>query len=263
MAAVPRGHVTTREGAVARVTLDRPAVHNAFDEHLIAGLTRTLEAIAGDVAIRVVVLTGAGRSFSAGADLDWMRRMAGCDEAANLADARALARLLEALDTLPQPTVALVNGAALGGGVGLVACCDVAIAAETAVFGLSEVRLGLIPAVISPFVVAAIGARACRRYFVTGERFDAATALRLGLVHETAPVEALEARAARMIEAILAGGPEAVAAAKLLVRRATDGGGALLTEHTARAIATRRASAEGREGVAAFLEKRKPGWVSG
>lgn len=253
----------TREGAVARITLDRPAVHNAFDEHLIAGLTRTLEGIAGDETIRVVVLTGAGRSFSAGADLDWMRRVAAYDEAANLADARALARLLETLDTLPQPTVALVNGAALGGGVGLVACCDVAIAAESAVFGLSEVRLGLIPAVISPFVVAAIGARTARRYFTTGERFDAATARHLGLVHETAPAAELHARASLVIEAILAGGPEAVIAAKALVRRVGQGGGALLTEHTARAIAARRASQEGREGVAAFLEKRQPGWIAG
>ena len=249
-----------RQGPVARVTLNRPEIHNAFDEHLIAELTTAFETLAEEETVRCVLLTGAGRSFSAGADLSWMRRTADYDEQANLEDARRLERMLAALDELPKPTVALVNGAAMGGGVGLVAACDVAIAAERALFALSEVRLGLVPAVISPYVLRAVGPRACRRYFLTGERFDAAEARRIGLVHETVPEAALEARAGEIVEAILAGGPEAQAEAKSLVRLCGSLEGSLLGEATARLIARRRASPEGREGVSAFLEKRPPAW---
>ncbi len=252
--------LVTREHAVARVTLNRPEVHNAFDEHLIAQLTEAFEELAADPETRCVVLSGAGRSFSAGADLSWMRRTADYDEAANLEDARRLERMLGALDELPKPTIAMVNGAAMGGGVGLIAACDIAIAAERAVFALSEVRLGLVPAVISPYVLRAVGDRACRRYFLTGERFDAAEARRIGLLHEVVPETDLELRTLEIAEAVLAGGPEAQAEAKSLLRLCRALEGSLLGEATARMIAKRRASAEGREGVGAFLEKRPPAW---
>ncbi len=252
-----------RQGPIARVTLNRPEVHNAFDEHLIAALTELFEAFAEDGDLRCVLLTGAGRSFSAGADLSWMRRTAEYSEEANLEDARRLERMLRTLDELPKPTIAMVNGAAMGGGVGLVAACDIAIAAERAVFALSEVRLGLVPAVISPYVLRAVGIRACRRYFLTGERFDAAEARRIGLLHEVVAEAELEIRALDIAEAILKGGPEALADAKSLIRLSQSLEGSLLGEATARLIARRRASAEGREGVAAFLEKRPPAWRGG
>ena len=250
------------DGGVARLTLTRPEVHNAFDEDLIAGLTAALEAVAGDRTLRALVLAAEGRSFSAGADLTWMQRMAGYTQEQNLEDARGLARLMARLDGLPKPTLALVQGAAYGGGVGLVACCDIALAAESASFALTEVKLGLIPAVISPYVIAKIGAAAARRYFVTAERFDARRAQALGLVHEVVAPEALEESAAAILTALAAGGPDSQAAAKGLVRslagRPIDGA---LIEETAARIAEIRAGAEAREGIAAFLEKRKPAWV--
>lgn len=252
--------LVARDGPVARITLSRPAIHNAFDEHLIAELTAALEGLGGDAGVRAVVLTGAGKSFSAGADLDWMRRMAAYDEAQNLEDARRLERLLRTLDELPRPTIAMVNGAALGGGTGLVAACDIAIAVETATFGTTEVRLGIIPAVISPYVVRAIGARQARRYFLTGERLGAAEARRIGLVHEVVAPSELEAKTRHILDAVLAGGPEAVIESKRLVRLVQSLDGSLLGEATARAIAARRATSEAKEGVAAFLEKRKPAW---
>ncbi len=250
-----------RDGPIARITLNRPEIHNAFDEHLIAQLTSALEALATDATVRAVVLTGAGRSFSAGADVDWMRRMADNDEATNLADARRLERLLRTLDELPRPTIAMVNGAALGGGTGLTACCDIAIAAEAAVFGTTEVRLGIIPATIGPYVMRAIGARQARRYFLTGERIGAAEARRIGLVHEVVSASELEAKTRAVIEAIRAGGPEAVREAKRLVRLVEDTPSERIGDLTPGLIAARRAAAEGKEGIRAFLEKRKPGWV--
>lgn len=249
----------SRSGAIARITLDRPDRHNAFDEHVIAALTGALDAVAADPTARVVILTGAGASFSAGADLGWMRRMAEAGRDENLADARALGRLLERLDTMPQPTIALVNGPAYGGGVGLIAACDIALAVPGAQFSLSEVRLGLIPAVIGPYVARAIGARACRRYFLTAERFSAGTAERLGLV---TVVDALELAVKPIVDALLLGGPQAQAAAKTLLRDIAEAP-ADLSERTAAAIADRRASAEGRDGIAAFLEKRKAAWIGG
>ncbi|HEY9536794.1 MAG TPA: enoyl-CoA hydratase/isomerase family protein [Kiloniellaceae bacterium] len=246
---------------VARITLTRAEVHNAFNETLIAELTAALDGAAQDPRVRVVVLAAQGPSFSAGADLNWMRAMAGYSRAENLEDARRLARLMRTLNDMAKPTIALVQGPAYGGGVGLVACCDVAIAVEDAKFCLSEVKLGLIPAVISPYVVATIGESAARRYFLTAETFSSWEAQRLGLVHEVVDRGALELRARQIVDALLQGGPIAQRAAKDLVftvaGRPTD---EPLIEETAARIAELRASAEAREGVAAFLEKRKPAW---
>ena len=254
-----------REGAVARVTLNRPQLHNAFDEDLIQGLRDTFAALGEDTAVRVVVLTGAGRSFSAGADLNWMKRAAAYDEERNRADARALELMLRTIDECPKPVIAVVNGAAIGGGVGLVAACDIAIAAEGAQFATSEVRLGILPAVIAPFVLRAIGPREARRWFLTAERFDAAEARRIGLVHEVVPADGLEARTDAMMADLLKGGPEALAEAKRLVQvvRTMPQGGSILAEATVAMIADRRASTEGKEGIAAFLEKRRPAWIEG
>jgi len=231
---------------------------------LIADLTAAFTKAGADPAVRAVVLAAEGQSFSAGADLAWMRRMAGYSQGENLRDAEALAHLLHAIDRCPKPVVGVVQAAAFGGGVGLVAACDIALAAECAQFALTEVRLGLIPAVISPYVVAAMGARACRRYFLTGERFDAVTALRLGLVHEVVPRSDLAVARARVLAALARGGPEAQTAAKDLIFNVAQPTADLdpLVE-TARAIAERRASAEGREGIQAFLDKRNPAWVEG
>jgi methylglutaconyl-CoA hydratase len=253
--------VDTDARGVATVTLNRPAIHNAFDDRLIAELTAALRRLEVDPAVRVVLLTGNGQSFSAGGDLNWMRRMAGYSDAENLADAMALAELLRSLNELAKPTVAQVNGAAYAGGLGLVCCCDIAVAAVEAVFCISEVRLGLVPATISPYVVAAIGARAARRYFLTGERFSAEEAQRLGLVHELAPLAGLGAAADRIVGALLDGGTGAQARSKRLIAEVQDRPvtGTLMAL-TARAIAEARASSEAREGLAAFFDKRKPGW---
>ncbi|MGD9511898.1 MAG: enoyl-CoA hydratase-related protein [Geminicoccaceae bacterium] len=252
-----------RDGAVARVTLNRPQLHNAFDEGLIQGLADAFAALGEDAAVRVVLLTGAGKSFSAGADLNWMKRAAGYDEERNRADARTLELMLRTIDECPKPVVALVNGAAIGGGLGLVAASDIAIAAEGAQFATSEVRLGIVPAVIAPFVVRAIGPREARRWFLTAERFGAEEARRIGLVHEVVPADRLEERGAAMVAELLKGGPEAQAEAKRLVQlvRTMPQGGSILAEATVAMIADCRASEEGREGIGAFLEKRMPAWV--
>jgi len=246
---------------VATLTLNRAEKHNAFDDRMIADLLRALDKTEKDNSIRILVLRAAGKSFCAGADLDWMRRMADYDFAQNHADARQIARLMYQFDRLNKPVIALVQGASLGGGVGLVACCDIAIASQDAIFSLSEVRLGLIPSVISPYVIAAIGSRAARRYFLSGESFDAARALQLGLVHEVVEPESLDASLEQCIDALLNSGPSAQAAAKELIQqvqgRAIDDS---LIEETARRIAEVRASDEAREGLNAFLEKRKPDW---
>lgn len=253
--------IETRNG-VALLTLDRPEVHNAFDETLIAELTRALRAVGADASVRAVVLLGAGPSFCAGADLNWMRRMAGFSRAQNLADARTLSTMLATLATLEKPTIARVHGAAFGGGVGLVACCDIAVAAQDATFSLSEARLGLIPAAISPYVVEAIGPRAARRFFLTAERFTAAEAYRLGLVHELVLATEIDARINEILGFLVSAGPRAQVESKALVRavahRPIDAG---VVADTARRIARVRASPEGREGVAAFLSKRRPAWV--
>jgi methylglutaconyl-CoA hydratase len=246
---------------VATLTLNRPDVHNAFDDDLIARLSEHLQFLAADRAVRVVVLNAAGKSFSAGADLDWMRRMSEYTSAENLEDAGRLAALMRLLDRLPKPTVAVVQGAAYGGGVGLAACCDVVLAAETAVFCLSEVRLGLTPATISPYVVRAIGARQARRYFTTAEIIPAGRAKEIGLVHEVVMGEALSAALETLLQALLSGAPGAQEDAKDLVflNEARPLDAALIAE-TARRIAERRTTDEAREGFSAFLEKRKPAW---
>jgi methylglutaconyl-CoA hydratase len=251
-----------RPDGVVRLTLSRPAIHNAFDDRQIAELTAAFGDLAGDKTVRAIVLTGAGKSFSAGADLNWMRRTTTYDEAENLRDANALAALMKALYQLPQPTVARVNGAALGGGTGLVACCDVVVAGEDALFGTTEVRLGIMPAVIGPYVIAAIGARQARRLMLTGERITAHEAARIGLVHEVVAGDLLDAAVERVVSHLLKGGPRAIAAAKRLVHdlagRPID---QELIDNTARRIAALRATPEAREGLSAFLEKRKPGWI--
>lgn len=250
-----------RSDGSAWLTLNRPDIHNAFDDRLIAELTAGLERLAADRTVRVVVLSGRGKSFSAGADLNWMRRTAAYGEAENLADARALAKLMATLNELAKPTIARVNGAALGGGVGLVACCDIVIASADAVFGTTEVRLGLIPAVIGPYVVAAIGGRQARRLMLTGERIDAHEAARLGLVHQVVDAGRLDAAVDACIGQLCAGGPRALAAAKRLVRDLT---GRPITpdliDDTAQRIAALRATPEAREGIAAFLGRRAPDW---
>ncbi|HEY1384135.1 MAG TPA: enoyl-CoA hydratase-related protein [Dongiaceae bacterium] len=250
-----------REARVATVRLNRPDKHNAFDETLIADLTQAFRHLADDAAARVVVLAANGSSFSAGADLEWMKRMSTMDRAANERDSLLLADLMAAIDRCPKPVVGLVEGAAFGGGVGLVACCDIAIATTKASFCLSEVRLGLIPAVISPYVAAAIGPRACRRYFLTAEKFDAATAERLGLVHRVVAPEALAAARDEIVAHLLKGGPAAQTAAKDLIQRVSYAKiDEALRRDTAWRIADTRASDEGKEGITAFLEKRKPEW---
>lgn len=249
-----------RDG-VARITMARAEKHNAFDDLLIGELTSVFARVAADDAVRVVVLAGEGKSFSAGADLGWMQRMADYSEAENLEDARRLAAMMRTLNEMPKPTVARVQGAAVGGGVGLVAACDIAVAAQDASFCLSEVRLGLIPAVISPYVVEAIGARAARRYFQTAERFGADDAFVLGLVHDVVAREGLDARVEGFVALLLDNGPEAMAASKDLIRRVSAGPiDAAMIDDTAQRIASIRAGAEGREGVSAFLEKRGASW---
>ena len=250
-----------RSGAKAILWLNRPECHNAFDDALIAELSAALAALAADSAIRVLLLAGRGKSFSAGADLAWMKHMAGNTAAENEADAQKMAEMLHRLDSLPKPTVALVQGAAMGGGVGLVAACDIAIAAEDAQFAFSEARLGLTPATISPYVIAAIGPRAARRYFLTAERFDARLALQLGLVSAVVPAADLAAAANKLADILCQNSPGAMAEAKRLIADVTGRPiDAALRYETAGRIARQRASAEGREGVAAFLEKRKPNW---
>ena len=254
--------LTTIDAGIATIRMNRPDVHNAFDDALIEALTLELRRVERLPEAKIVVLAANGKSYSAGADLNWMKRMAKYSREENLRDAAALAGLMRTLDGLGKPTIARVQGAAYGGGVGLVACCDIAIASTEASFSLSEVRLGLIPSVISPYVIAAIGERAARRYFLTAERFDAREALRVDLVHQVVDAGALDEAVAKMAGELLKGGPRAQAAAKKLIadvsRRPMDDG---LSNETAKRIAEIRVTDEGREGVAAFLDKRKPNWT--
>ena len=255
----------TRKGAVVTLALARPQVHNAFDDVLIEQLTAALLEADADPDVRAVVLTGTGSTYSAGADLDWMRRMAAAGAEENRADALRLAALMRTLNFLSKPTLARVNGAAYGGGVGLIACCDIAIGIDGAKFALSEVKLGLVPAVISPYVVAAIGARQARRLFVSGEVFDASEAMRIGLLHQCVPAGELDAAVDRALHALGKGGPRAQHEAKRLALRLTgmtpDSADALDREHAA-LIAALRVPSEGQEGLGAFLDKRAPRWVA-
>jgi methylglutaconyl-CoA hydratase len=253
-------HVARR---MAVVWLAREKVRNAFNETLIAELTSAFARLGADDGVRAIVLAARGPAFCAGADLDWMRRMAGYSFEENRADARALADMLRTIHECPKPTIARVHGDAYAGGMGLVAACDIAVAASTANFCLSETKLGLIPATISPYVIRAMGEQAARRYALTAERFDAAEALRLGFVHAVAPPDGLDARIEEIVAALMQTSAAAVSAAKRLVRqvagRPIDDA---LVADTAERIAAIRASDDGREGVRAFLDKRKPRWVS-
>ncbi|MDA8637610.1 enoyl-CoA hydratase-related protein [Rhodospirillales bacterium] len=250
---------------VATVTLRRPDIHNAFDDILIDRLRRELQGLANDHAVRVVVLAAEGKSFSAGADLNWMKRMAGYERAENIEDAKNLGKLMATLHRMPQPTIAVVQGPAYGGGVGLVAACDIAIASEDALFCLSEVRLGLIPAVIGPYVVAAIGEREAARYMLTAEKFSATEAQRIRLVQDVVPADKLKERRNEIIENLLKGGPKALSEVKNLISYITKSAtqDEKVVRDTAGHIARVRATDEGQEGVSAFLEKRNPNWVRG
>ena len=252
-----------REGPTAWLILSRPERHNALDERLIAALADAIDDLADDDDVRQVVLTGDGDSFCAGADIDWMRRTAALPAADNEREALDLARMMRALDELPKPTVAALNGNAYGGGVGLVACCDIAIAVSTARLVLTEVRLGIVAGVISPYFVRAVGPRAARRALLTASPIDAEAAIAMGLLHEVTPPGRLEAAVQRTCAELAEGGPAAQAASKDLVRAVTGRpvDDALMAE-TARRIAQARAAPEGREGITAFLEKRRPRWRS-
>ncbi len=251
----------TVENSIATITLNRPEVHNAFNEIVIGDLTETFQKAGEDRNVRVVVLRGNGKSFSAGGDLHWMRRMADYNYQQNFNDALRLGTLLKTINFLPKPTIALVQGSAFGGGVGLTACCDIAIAEEGAQFCLSEVRIGLIPSIIAPYVMNAMGERMARRYFMTAEKFDATMAHRIGFVHEVCPAGGLDAAAEKVIAELMKGAPGAQSRGKRLmldiVGRPIDD---KLIELTARQIAEARASDEGKEGLTAFLTKTEPGW---
>src|SRR5690242_446275 len=263
--AMPTSIQIADRAGVRTLAMHRPEVHNAFDDALIAELTAAIEAAGHDPAVRAVVLTGTGASFSAGADLNWMRGMAQASEAENRDDSLRLARLMRSLQFCPKPTLARVNGAAYGGGVGLIAACDIAIGADGAKFGLTEVKLGLVPAVISPYVVAAIGVRQARRLFLTGEVFDAAEACRIGLLHRVVPADALDDAVEFALKLLAKAGPQAQREAKQLALRMggideRDAG--RIDAENAELIARLRVSAEGQEGLGAFLDKRAPAWTA-
>lgn len=250
---------------VAWLVMNRPQTHNAFDAELIRLLTEALQECDDDPGIRAVIITGAGSTFSAGADLNWMRSMAKASEAENREDSLQLARLMRTLNYLSKPTIARVNGAAYGGGVGLIACCDIAIGIEATKFSLSEVKLGLVPAVISPYVISAIGIRQARRLFLSAEIFDSALALRIGLLHEAVPYSQLDEAVDKTLHWLLKGGPIAQRAAKQLALG--SGGNSLenaekLDQRNAELIAKLRVSREGQEGLNAFLEKRSAEWIN-
>lgn len=248
--------------AVARVTLARPEVRNAFNEQVIAAVTAAFRDLDADANVRVVVLAADGPAFCAGADLNWMRRMADYTRQQNLGDAAALAEMLRSIAACRKPTIARVQGDAYAGGMGLVAACDIAVAANTAHFCLSEVKLGLIPATISPYMIRAMGERAAQRYFLTAERFDAATALRIGYVHEAVPAEQLDAQVQSFVDAFLAASPQALADCKRLLHEVTNRPvDAALIARTAEFIADSRTSDDGRHGIQSFLGKAKPRWL--
>ena len=255
-------HLIVRvENALATVTLNRPDVRNAFNEEVIAELTQAFTQLGQQADVRCIVLAANGPAFCAGADLNWMRRIADYSHAENLADAAQLAEMLRVIHTCPKPTVARIQGDVYAGGTGLVAVCDVAVSVDTAHFCLSEVKLGLIPATISPYVIRAMGTRAAHRYFLTAERFNAAEALRIGFVHEVVSAEALDATVGQITHALLAASPDAVTTCKRLVRDVAGQEISLaLVAMTVSAIADSRTSAHGREGVQSFLQKRKPSW---
>jgi methylglutaconyl-CoA hydratase len=250
-----------QQGPVVRVTLNRPEVRNAFNEELIARLTEWARSVRADGGARVAVLAGAGKVFCAGADLTWMSKMVGYSRDENVRDAREMAAMFEALDRLPIPLIGRIHGAALGGGAGLAAVCDIVVSAEDAIFGFTEVKLGIIPAVISPYALAKIGGSAARELFLTGARFSAARAREIGLVHAVGDASEIDRMVAKYVNDLVTSAPQAVAAAKALIPEvlaAPDAAAA--TEATVNAIADRRVSPEGQEGMRAFLDKRPPAW---
>lgn len=248
---------------VATIWMNRPDVHNAFDDILITELTQACHALDANDDVRVVVLAGRGKSFSAGADLNWMKRAANNGTEDNLTDARALAHMLRALAEMKKPTIARVQGAALGGGTGLTAACDIAVASTKAVFATSEVKFGIIPSAISPYVIRAIGARHAYRYFQSAERLSAQRAYEIGLLHEVVEPEALDAKVQEIVDALVQGGPKAQAAAKDLIRAVANKPiNDAVVEDTAQRIAHLRATPEAKDGIAAFLDKRTPGWLA-
>lgn len=256
--------VTEIDQGVGIITLNRADRHNAFDDAMIDEISAAVDAMAADAKVRVVVISSTGKSFCAGADLNWMKHMAGYSIEGNLEDSRALAEMFRRVRQCPKPTVARVQGPAYGGGVGLIAACDIAIAVFDAQFALTEVKLGLIPAVISPHVIAAIGERYARRFMLTAERFSAAEAYRIGLLHEIVnDAKALDEAMGEIVDALLGNGPDALAECKELIDTvAWRSLSAAVIEDTAQRITRRRASVEGREGMSAFLEKRPPNWKS-
>jgi methylglutaconyl-CoA hydratase len=250
-----------RDGAVLRLTLNRPDVRNAFDEQVIAALTTLAADAAQDRTLRAVVLAGTGKAFCAGADVAWMSKSIAYSQRENLSDAEDLARMLERLDTLPVPVLGRIQGAALGGGVGLAAVCDVAIAADDAVFALSEVKLGILPAIVAPYVIRKIGISAARELFLTGSRFGAVRAKEIGLVHEIVPSDHLDDAIARRLGEVMSAGPRAIGTAKALIREIAGVHPNDVIGLTTNTIAAQRVSDEGQEGLRAFLEKRKPRWT--
>lgn len=248
-------HIETDQRGVCTITLNRPERHNAFDAELIDELLTALQTVSNDDKIRIVIITGAGESFSSGADLNWMRSMVDYDEATNRRDAQQLSNLMHSLYTLSKPTIARVNGPAFGGGIGLIACCDIAIATNTAQFAFTEVRLGMAPAVISPYIVMSIGPRQARRLFLTAERVGSHEALNFGLVHQVTEPDELDETINKQVRHLLKAGTEAIKACKSLTQNPTD------EQELSSLIARLRTSAEGQEGLKAFLEKRKPSWV--
>lgn len=252
-----------REAGVATIWMNRPDVHNAFNAHLIADLTTACIELDADDAVRAVVLAGRGKSFSAGADLNWMKAAGEASEAENFADAMKLAGMLRTLAEMKKPTIARVHGAALGGGMGLASACDICIASDRAVFATSEVKFGIIPSAISPYVIRAIGERQAYRYFQTAERINATRAATLGLAHEAVATEELDAKVSEVVEALLQGGPKSQAAAKDLIRAVANRPlSDAVVEDTARRIAGLRVTPEAKEGLAAFLDKRPAAWIA-
>ena len=250
-----------QDGPVLRVTLNRPDVRNAFNEEVIAELTGWARAVPASGA-RVAVISGAGKAFCAGADLNWMSKMVSYSREENVADARAMAAMFDALDTLPIPLVGRVHGAALGGGVGLAAVCDIVVAAEDAIFGFTEAKLGILPAVISPFAIRKIGISAARELFLTASRFSAARAKEVGLVHAVVPAAQLDVTVDDYVRELLTSAPGAIAAAKRLIKAVAGRPTGEVASLTAEAIAEQRVSAEGQDGMRAFLQKTKAGWLS-
>jgi methylglutaconyl-CoA hydratase len=253
--------LVAKEGKALRLTLNRPQVHNAFNAAMIQELTVAFDGAKKDSDVRLVVLTGAGESFCAGADLNWMREIIRYSYEQNLRESHELAELMHSIYELPKPTIARINGAVIGGGTGLFSVCDIVIASDRARFGLSEVKIGLVPAAIGPYVIRRVGESAARELFLTGERFDAQRALEIGLVNKVVPHEALDDKVEDVVRLLLSSGPEAIAKCKELLQRVPAMGLDEAKGYTAEMIAGLRVSPEGQEGMAAFLEKRKPKWI--